>query len=140
MIEGGLKERLKRWSRFLLGGGLNTGITYALYLLLNIKLEYQVAYAIAYVTGIVFRYVFNALIVFNEPLSIKGLLSFPVVYAVQYLLSALILGSLVEFGIAGETIAPLIAIALTIPVTYVLAKRVIQKPIGSDAGKNGRNR
>ena len=122
---------MQRWTRFLLGGGLNTAITYGLYLLLNVRMEYQAAYAIAYVGGILFSYVFNALVVFHVPLSLKGLLAFPVVYLAQYGISALTLNSLVEFDIASESVAPLIAVAFTIPITYILAKKVVQRPVGA---------
>lgn len=77
--------------------------------------------------GIIFSYVFNSLIVFRAPLSFRGLVSYPAVYVIQYMASAVFLGLFVEFGLLNEVFAPLLAVGLTIPVTYLVAKVVIQK-------------
>jgi putative flippase GtrA len=72
--------------------------------------------------GIVFSYLFNSVIVFKVKASIKGLITYPVVYLIQYLTTAVFLALFVESGLASETIAPLLAIGLTIPITYLAAK------------------
>lgn len=118
--------RTKRWLRFLLGGGVNTAFTYAVYLALNTVLAYQVAYFIAYALGVVFSYWFNAVVVFRVSLSWKGLLSYPVVYVVQYVASAFLLGGLVELAGIGEVFAPLVVAIVMVPVTYVLSKFVLE--------------
>jgi putative flippase GtrA len=63
----------KRWLRFLLGGGINTAFSYAVYLALNTIMTYQFAYFIAYTLGVVFAYWFNSGVVFRVPQSWKGL-------------------------------------------------------------------
>jgi putative flippase GtrA len=118
MING----RNRRWFRFLAGGGLNTIVTYALYLGINQILSYQISYLIAYVTGIVFSYCLNAIFVFRVQLSWKGLFTFPLVYIFQYVASAILLGAMVEFGSINAKIAPLFVPVIMIPVTYSLVK------------------
>ncbi|MBT9173985.1 MAG: hypothetical protein DDT21_02396 [Syntrophomonadaceae bacterium] len=118
--------RRKRWLRFLLGGGVNTAFTYALYLALNTILAYQLAYFIAYALGVVFAYWFNAAVVFRVPLSWKGLCSYPVVYLVHYLVSAFLLGGLVELAGIVESLAPLVVALVMVPVTYVMSKFVLE--------------
>jgi putative flippase GtrA len=118
MING----RNRRWFRFLAGGGLNTIVTYALYLGINQILSYQISYLIAYVTGIVFSYCLNAIFVFRVQLSWKGLFTFPLVYIFQYVASAILLGAMVEFGSINAKIAPLFVLVIMIPVTYSLVK------------------
>ena len=125
MIPDGFKPRAHRWLRFLLGGGLNTGVTYGIYLALNLVMAYQVAYFIAYVFGVAFAYWFNAVLVFRVSLSWKGLFSYPLVYLVQYVVSALLLGILVEFAHLSEQLAPLLVVICLIPVTYILSKSVL---------------
>lgn len=121
-----LAARIGRWFRFLVGGGANTALTYALYLALNTVLAYQLAYFIAYALGIVFAYWFNAVVVFHVPLSWRGLFSYPAVYAVQYLASAFMLGGLVELAGIGESLAPLVVAIVMVPVTYVMSKSVLE--------------
>lgn len=117
--------RAKRWLRFLLGGGVNTAFTYAVYLALNMVLAYQLAYFVAYTLGVVFAYWFNAVVVFRVSLSWKGFFSYPIVYIVQYAASAFLLGGLVEFAGIVESLAPLVVVIAMVPVTYVMSKSVL---------------
>lgn len=119
--------KAQRWLRFVVGGGINTGFTYLAYLGLNTLLPYQVAYLIAYAVGIVFSYGFNARVVFHVPLSWRGLFSYPIVYVVQYGLSALLLGGLVEHLHIAESLAPLVITIALIPLTFVLSKLVLER-------------
>lgn len=128
------KEHIRRWISFLTGGFLNTLLTYGIYLLLNMFISYQKSYVIAYVTGIVFSYLFNAQIVFNVKKSWKGLMAYPLVYLLQYILAALMLSLMVErLGIPKE-IAPLLIIVLLLPVTYLLSKTILKATHQSKTG------
>jgi putative flippase GtrA len=120
-----IDPRAQRWLRFIIGGGINTGFSYLVYLGINAILPYHVAYLIAYAVGVVFSYWFNARVVFRVPLSWKGLAAYPVVYIVQYLVSALCLGGLVEFFQISELIAPLVVAVAMIPLTYLMSKLVL---------------
>ncbi|MFS2091493.1 MULTISPECIES: GtrA family protein [Pseudomonas] len=128
------KENIRRWVSFLAGGCLNTLLTYGIYLLLNMYISYQKSYVIAYITGILFSYLFNAHIVFNVKKSWKGLMAYPIVYLLQYMLSALMLSLMVErLGIPKE-IAPLLIIVLLLPVTYLLSKTILKATDQPKAG------
>lgn len=120
------KFRGKRWLRFVIGGVVNAAFSYFIYWIFNILLNYQVAYLIAYVSGVFFSYWFNARIVFCVPLSWSGLLSFPAVYLVQYFVSALILAWLIEMLEVSELLAPLVVASTMIPVTYLMAKFILE--------------
>jgi putative flippase GtrA len=122
--------RIKRWFSFILGGAVNTGFTYLLYLVLNETFNYQVAYFIAYTAGIVFSYWFNARIVFKVPFSWKRLTIYPSVYVLQYSFSAVFLGGAIEFLGCSELIAPLLVATMMIPVTYFMSKVVIMRQGG----------
>ncbi|MFJ3521370.1 GtrA family protein [Pseudomonas sp. NPDC090203] len=121
------KASLKRWAYFLVGGGLNTALTYVIYLMLNLIVSYQVAYAIAYACGIVFSYLFNSAIVFKITQSWKSFLLYPLVYLAQYIVAAWSLNVLVARVHLDERIAPLAVIVLLIPVTYLLSKLVLSR-------------
>lgn len=118
-------QRAQRWLRFIVGGGINTGFTYLVYLGMNAFLNYQVAYLIAYAAGVVFSYWFNARVVFCVPLSWRGLFSYPIVYLVQYVFSAFLLGGFIEFFNMREMVAPLVVAVAMIPFTYLMSKFVL---------------
>lgn len=121
-------ERSRRWLKFLAGGALNTAISYAVYLALRLFMDYQLAYLAAYITGILFSYYYNARFVFHAPLSYRGLVSYPVVYIVQYAASALLLRCLVEYLHVSSTFAPLIVTIAMVPATYAMSKFILLLP------------
>jgi putative flippase GtrA len=120
-------SRWARWSTFLAGGLFNTLVTYLVYLLLQKFLNYQLAFLVAYCLGIGFAYYFNAQFVFRTHLSWRGLLCYPIVYLVQYALSAFCMKIFVERFHVPKAYGPLLTSAAVVPVTYVLSKLVIER-------------
>lgn len=121
-----IKNRYKRWLRFVLGGGLNTTVTYGIYLLLNLLVNYQLAYLIAYTLGIVFAYWFNTVFVFKTSLSWKAFFSYPLVYVIQYLISSIFLSILIEVWKINKALAPLVITIGIIPLSYLLNKLALR--------------
>lgn len=120
----------REFVRYVFIGGVNTGIGQLSYWLLLPLLPYQLAFSITYILGILLSYVLNARIVFRQPLSWKKLLQFPVVYIVQYLCGLIFLHFAVEVFQVSEQIAPLMWIALSVPLTFVIS-RFILRPKGT---------
>lgn len=113
-----------RFIRFLCTGGINTAITYAIYLLLLQVISYQVSYTLAYVTGIAIAFLLNKIFVFKTHRGWKSVILYPLVYFAQYLLGILILWLVVDqLGLRAE-FGPLAVIVLTIPLTYWLNRLV----------------
>ena len=116
-----------KFFRFLLTGGLNTFITYALYLTLLSVFPYTWAYSISYICGIVFAFVMSRFFVFKEHQGIKSILFFPLVYVAQYMLGMFVVWFWVRQLALPESLATLVAIILSLPMTYVLTKLVLVK-------------
>ena len=110
-----------------MGGVINTAFTYGLYLGLQVIMPYQVAYAFAFAVGIAFSYFFNAIIVFKSRISIKSFFAFPLVYVLQYLLSAVLLSVFVERLGIPQSIAPAAVIVLTIPITFGMTRWLLRR-------------
>ncbi|WP_460145094.1 GtrA family protein [Pseudomonas sp. S2_A02] len=116
-----------KFFRFLLTGGLNTGITYALYLIMLNFFPYIWSYSISYIGGIVIAFVMNRFFVFKEHQGLKSVLFFPFIYIAQYILGIFIVWFWVKKLMLPEFLAPLAAIVLSLPLTYVLTKLVFVK-------------
>ena len=121
-----MKSFDRAFIRYLLTGALNTGLTYLLYLLILAVAPYQVAYTVAYVSGIFTSYIFNSLFVFREALDWKKAIKYPLVYVVQYLIGLIVLSALVEALSIEPSIAALLNIIVTIPITFILSRAIIQ--------------
>ena len=115
----------KRFINFVFFGGVNTAVTYLLYLLLSYVMHYQLAYLIAYASGIVFAYILNLLFVFNAQSSFKKILGYPLIYVVQYLLGAALMYLLLSIFGLPNAVAPLVVAVLLVPVSYYMNKMIL---------------
>jgi putative flippase GtrA len=123
-------------ARFLLSGGLNTALTYGIYLLVLLVLPYKTSYTISFISGIGIAYALNRFYVFKGHQGIKSIAFLPIIYLIQYLFSLLIVWVWVEQIGYDQRAAPLIAITITIPLTFILSKLVFsKKPLNSDIPK-----
>ena len=113
--------------RFGLSGAVNTLGSWLLFLLLVTWLPYQFAYGISYVFGIVTGYLLATTFAFQESPTVRGLFAYPLVYVVQYALSAAILHVLIQWFDLPVRIAPLVVAALVFPVTFVLGRIVVAR-------------
>lgn len=121
------KLLFQNFKKFLISGVFNTFLTYGVYLALLMFLPYTTSYTISYVTGIVLAYMLNRFFVFKEHRGLRSVVLLPLVYLVQYVVSMLVLWCWVEkFGFA-DLLAPLVAITITIPITYMLSRLVFSK-------------
>lgn len=113
-----------RFFRFLLTGGLNTGLTFCIYLILLNFIPYMWSYSFSYMLGIIFSFFMSRYFVFNEHQGIKSALFYPLVYLAQYSLGIVIIWLWVTKLKLPEAIAPLIVVIISLPMTYVLTKLV----------------
>lgn len=114
-------------ARFLVSGGFNTALTYGIYLLLLLVLPYTTSYTVSYIIGILLAYTLNRFFVFKSHRGLQSAILLPLIYGIQYALSMLILWCWVEkFGF-DDRLAPIAAIVLTLPITYILSKIAFSK-------------
>ena len=113
--------------RFLIVGGSNTLLGYALYFLFLYFMPYLFAYTLSYCIGIVFSYVMNSRFVFRQPMSLARFLQFPVVYVIQYGLGVAILWLLVGQMSVSPELAMLGVVAATIPVTFITSRFILKR-------------
>jgi putative flippase GtrA len=110
--------------RFLATGGLNTAVTYLVYLSLLGVIGYRGAFTVAFVGGVILSYGLNAVFVFGRPLQRRTFLAFSLTYVAQYLLGLLLLSVLIDgLGVPAK-VAPILSVLVTASLTY-LASRVI---------------
>jgi putative flippase GtrA len=119
----------KRWhefGRYLIVGGVNTFLTYAIYLGGLKFTTYRLAYSVSFVCGILFSYLFNAQFVFRKQLRVVKALQFSMVYVGQYFVGLGLLLVLVEVVHLNKKFAPILLIFLIIPANYWLNRCVIK--------------
>lgn len=111
--------------RFLAGGALNTGATLALYWILMQFMHYQRAYLASYCAGILLSYVLNTRYVFRARHSWLKFILFPLIYVITYAVGAVVLKLAVEYMGIPAGVGPLVSIAATLPVSFLLTRTVL---------------
>ena len=125
------------FARFLIAGGINTVVTYFIYVGLVLFLPYPVAYTITTLLGIGFSYFLNARFVFRSRLSLAAAVRYPLVYAVQYVLGLALLFVLVEIAHLSKFYAPIFIVVVSVPVTFVLSRYVIRRDRSTTSDPRG---
>lgn len=72
-------------------------------------------------------FVLNRFFVFKEDQGLKSVLFFPFIYVAQYILGILVVWFWVKKLMFPESLAPLVVIIPSLPLTYVLTKLVFVK-------------
>lgn len=108
--------------RFLIGGGINTMLSYVIYWLLLPWLSYPVAYTISYATAIVSGFAISARFVFRTPWSWRKLAAFPFVQLLNYLIGLGTVTVCVRYIGIDERLVPLVATVIVLPINFMLTR------------------
>jgi putative flippase GtrA len=111
--------------RFLLFGAFNTGLTYAAYCLLVGVLPAQAAYALVFAAGIVLAWFGNSRLVFRRPVRTRQAVAYPLLYLVQYALTALLIHGLMQGLGCGPRLALANALVFTTPLAFLWHRRLL---------------
>lgn len=111
--------------RFLVGGAFTTGASWLCYVALLRVFRYELAYSLSFVVGILISFVVNSWFVFGVPLRWRRLLPYPLAYLIQYAAGYAVVWVAVEKLGLPEWSGPLVALTVTIPVGFVLTRRVL---------------
>lgn len=111
--------------RFIVAGVTTTALSYVVYAALLLVLAPKVAYGLSYVAGIAWAYSIQSVWVFKHAWTWRGLMTFPLVYVVQALISFAVFWMLLDRFSTHALLAPLLTILVTIPITYALGRAMI---------------
>jgi len=136
------RATLPHVARFAVVGVVNTGVYYVTYLMLGVVLHYLAAHLLAIAISMVVSFLLNCLWTFRTRPTWRKFALFPLTNATNYVVTTAGVVVLVEWLGFGERIAPLLAAAVAIPVTFVLSRRVLTgrpgEPAHSPASGGGR--
>ena len=123
--------------RFLVGGAFTTGASWLCYVALLRVVRYEVAYTLSFVVGIAISFLVNSWFVFGVPLRWRRLLPYPFAYLLQYAAGYAVVWLAVEKLGMPEWSGPLVALVVTIPLGFMLTRRVL---VGAGGGAKGEPR
>lgn len=126
------KNILDEYIKYNILGSINFLICHIIYISLchYFNINYKLAYTICNVISSLLSYIFNLKITFKQKnFSIKDFLKVYLSHIIEYFLNIMIVTFLVEIFKISELIAPIIAPALTTPLTFILVRLSLKKDI-----------
>lgn len=112
-------------ARFAVVGVINTAVYYGSYLLLHEVLPYLAAHLLAIAVAMVVSFFLNTYWTFRTRPTWRKFALWPLTNATNYVLTTVGVVVLVEWVRLDERVAPLVAAAAAIPVTFLLSRRVL---------------
>ena len=120
---------MSRVARFVAVGVTNTAFSCGVYLVLLQLIDYRLAYTLAYVVGLAGGYWANARFVFGASPGARSALAYLVSYAATYIVSLAVLWLAVERAGLPQPLAMLAALAVAVPLSYVLLRLSFSQPV-----------
>lgn len=114
--------------KFIIVGGINTLNYYVIYLILlkYANIEYIISHILAFVIAFIISFYLNCYFVYKVRPTLKKFFAFPLTQVVNMGLQTLLLYVLVDNFDLSPTIAPLLGLIVTIPITFVLSKWILK--------------
>jgi len=118
----------REFNAFFIVGVVNTGVYYGLYLggLHVLQLQYVIAHFTAVLLSMVGSFLLNSYFTFGVKPTWKKFFLFPVTQFVNIGVTFIVLFVLVEWLRMNSSIAPLAALVVTVPITFVVTGRVLK--------------
>ncbi|MFS0787836.1 GtrA family protein [Shouchella sp. 1P09AA] len=118
-----------QFMRFAFVGGINTLVFYSLFLLFHqvFGLFYLVAHITAFLLSMVVSYFLNVFFTFGVKPSLKTFLQFPLTQVVNFSVSTTLVFVFVELIGLSPVIAPILAVFLTVPITYIVTAKILKR-------------
>ncbi|MGG3891455.1 GtrA family protein [Metabacillus fastidiosus] len=116
------------FSRFVIVGGLNTMNYYVIYLIcLHIlNLHYFVSHAIGFVISLVGSFFLNSYFTYKVKPTFVKFLKFPLTQVANTIMSAALIFVFVDFLHVNSSLAPILTVFFTIPITFIMTGRILK--------------
>ncbi len=108
--------------RYLIAGGVNTIVTYIVYLLLLTPVGYRIAYFLAFILGIGLSFVLLRRWVFSRPGKPFALLYVGLSHVAQLVLGWLVIEFWVVWMQQSQRLAPLVAVGVSVPLMFLIQR------------------
>lgn len=122
------KFEVREFILFAVVGVINTATYYAFYLLglKGLGLAYMISHLSAVLLSMVISFFLNSYITYNVKPTLKKFLIYPITQLVNVVVTAVLLFILVDGFHVNSVIAPLGALIITVPVTFIVTGKVLK--------------
>lgn len=115
--------------RFLVVGGLNTLITYAIFIGLGLIIEPWIAYTIAFAAGLAWTSIGSSHFVFRVEFAWRRIAVFTACYLVVWSIGQLVILLLSPSSVLDLLLTSLIVLVTTTPLIFIIGRIVFARPV-----------
>lgn len=124
-----MNRRKAEFIRFIVIGGINTLNYYVVYILFHHvwNINYGVSHVVAFTLSMVASFFLNSYFTFNVKPTLRKFLQFPLTQAVNFTVTTVCIYVLVEQLRVSTAIAPLFAIVIAVPATFIVTSKILKQ-------------
>lgn len=121
-------RRVPQLVKFIIVGGTNTLLTYAVFVGLGLLIEPWIAYTIAFAIGLVWTSIGSSRLVFGADFSLSRLLLFAGSYLVIYGIGRVIIALVDPKSLNALLVTSLIVLVSTTPLVFIIGRFIFSSP------------
>lgn len=116
------------FARFIIVGSINTVHYYAIYLLCLhlLHFHYFLSHVLGFAFSLVGSFFLNAYFTYKIKPTLAKFIRFPLTQVANTLSSTILLFVLIEWLRINSNFAPLIAVFITVPITFIITRRILK--------------
>lgn len=124
-----MNKKQVEFIKFIVVGGINTLNYYGLYTLCHhvFGFRYEGAHVTAFLLSMVASFFLNSYVTFQVKPTLKKFLQFPLTQVVNFTVTTVCIYVLVEQVGVSTNIAPLFAIFLAVPATFLITSKILKR-------------
>ncbi|WP_024371251.1 GtrA family protein [Exiguobacterium sp. ZOR0005] len=124
-----MNKRKAEFIRFIVIGGINTLNYYLVYMLFHHvwKVGYGVSHVVAFTLSMVASFFLNSYFTFKVKPTLRKFLQFPLTQVVNFTVTTVCIYLLVEQLNVSTSIAPLFAIFIAVPATFIVTSKILKR-------------
>lgn len=116
------ESKIGEFLRFILVGGIATGIHYGIYLIVyTLGISFTISYTLGYGISFIFNYIASNYFTFKTNPNTKSGVKFVGAHCCNYLLQLILLNIYIYIGIS-QVIAPIGVFVVAIPINFILVR------------------
>ncbi len=128
---------LRQGMRFLVVGGVNTGITYGLYCVLVFWWHPQLAWLTVFLLGLALGFYGHTRLVFNGRLGHRKAVGYALLQLLLYALSSAMIYIAMHLAGLGPRVAAGVAIVINVPISFLLSRWILSDRPAPTASQPG---
>lgn len=124
-----MNKRKAEFIRFVAIGGINTLNYYLIYMLFHHlwKVGYGISHLVAFTLSMIASFFLNSYFTFKVKPTLRKFLQFPLTQVVNFTVTTICIYLLVEQLNVSTTFAPLFAIFIAVPATFIVTSKILKR-------------